>query len=68
VALSLILLPFAARLRKAARRWRSLFVLALLGIALSVGLTACGSNAQIKSQGYSLTVTAASGGLSHTTT
>jgi hypothetical protein len=68
LALSLILLPFAPRLRKAARRWRSLFVLALLGIALSVGLTACGSNAQIKSQGYSLTVTAASGGLSHTTT
>jgi hypothetical protein len=68
LALSLILLPFAARLRKTARRWRSLFVLALLGIALSVGLTACGSNAQFKSQAYSLTVTAASGGLSHTTT
>ena len=30
LALSLILLPFAARLRKTARRWRSLFVLALL--------------------------------------
>jgi hypothetical protein len=68
LALSLLLLPFAAKLRKAARRWRSLVVLALLGIALSVGLTACGNNAQLKSQAYSLTVTAASGGLSHTTT
>jgi hypothetical protein len=68
LALSLILLPFAARLRKTARRWRSLFVLAFLGISLSLGLTACGSNAQFKSQAYSLTVTAASGGLSHTTT
>ncbi len=68
LALSLILLPFAAKLRKTARRWRSLVVLALLGIALSVGLTACGSNAKLKSQAYSLTVTALSGGLSHTTT
>ena len=58
LALSLILVPFAARFRKAARRWRSLVVLALLGIALSVGLTACGSNAKLKSQAYSLTVTA----------
>jgi hypothetical protein len=65
LALSLILLPFAGRLRKAARQWKRLAVLALLGAALAVGLNGCGSNAKLNSQGYSLTVTAASGSLSH---
>jgi hypothetical protein len=65
LALSLILLPFAGRLRKAARQWKRFAVLALLGAALAVGLNGCGSNAKLNSQGYSLTVTAASGSLSH---
>jgi hypothetical protein len=65
LALSLILLPFAGKLRKAARQWRGLAVFALLGAALAVGLNGCGGNAKLNPQGYSLTVTAASGPLSH---
>ncbi len=65
--LSLILLPFAAGMRKAARQWKSMAVLALLGIALVVGVTGCGSNGKLNSTDYSLTVTATSGSLSHTT-
>ena len=66
IALCLILLPFAGRLRKAAKQWRNLAVLALLGIALAVGLNGCGGGGSLKSQSYSLAVTATSGGLSHT--
>jgi hypothetical protein len=65
LALCLVLLPFARRLRKVARRWRELAVVALLGVALVVGLNGCGGP-KIKAQSYSLTVTAASGALSHT--
>jgi hypothetical protein len=68
LALSLILLPFAGRLRKAARQWRRLAVLALLGAALAVGFTGCGGPGKINSELYSLTVTATSGSLSHSTT
>jgi hypothetical protein len=68
----LILLPFAGRLRKAARRWNRLALLALVGAALAVGLptalSGCGGNAKLNPQSYSLTVTAASGSLSHATT
>jgi hypothetical protein len=66
IALCLILLPFAARLRKAARRWGNLAALALVGAALAVGLNGCGGGGSLKSQSYSLTVTATSGNLSHT--
>jgi hypothetical protein len=65
VALALILLPFAARLRKAASRFNKLLVLALIGTALAVGMTGCG--ATFKAQSYSLTITATSGSLSHST-
>jgi hypothetical protein len=65
-ALCLILLPFAGRLRKAAKRIRNLAVLALVGIALAAGLNGCGGGGKLKSQSYSMTVTATSGGLSHT--
>ena len=68
LALSLILLPFARRLRMAAKQWRTLAVLALIGIALAAGFTGCGGNGKLKADSYSLTVTAASGALSHTTT
>jgi uncharacterized lipoprotein YmbA len=40
-------------------------VVALLGVALVVGLNGCGGT-NLKAQPYSLTVTAASGPLSHT--
>ena len=68
LAFCLVLLPFAGKLRKTARRWRSLAVLALLGVALAVGLNGCGGKHSLKSQDYTLTVTAASGPLSHATT
>ena len=67
LALCLILLPFAASLRKTARQWQRLAVLALVGIALATGLNGCGNNGKLNPQSYSLTVTAASGALSHTT-
>jgi hypothetical protein len=66
VALGLILLPFAARLRKRAYRWRGLAVLALAGAALAAGFTGCGFH--MTPQSSSLTITAASGALSHTLT
>jgi hypothetical protein len=66
LALCLILLPFAGKLRKAARGWQKLAVLAIVSAALAVGLNGCGSKGSLKSQSYSLTVTATSGGLSHT--
>jgi hypothetical protein len=66
IALCLILLPFAGKLRRAAKQWRNLAALALLGIALAVGLNGCGGGGGLKSQSYSLTFTATSGGLSHT--
>jgi len=68
LAFCLILLPFAGRSRKAARRWKRLAVLALVGAALAVGLNGCGGNAKLNPESYTLTVTAASGALSHTTT
>jgi hypothetical protein len=65
--LSLILLPFAGRLRKSARRWTKLAVLVLVGAAMAVGLNGCGAPGKLNPNSYSLTVTATSGGLSHTT-
>jgi hypothetical protein len=65
VALALVLLPFAAKLRKAASRFNKLLAFALIGAALTVGMTGCG--ATFKSQSYSLTITATSGSLSHAT-
>ena len=67
VALGLILLPFAGRLRNSAYRWRRLTVLVLAGAALAVGLTGCLFTSATP-QPFSLTVTAASGPLSHSTT
>jgi hypothetical protein len=66
VALGLILLPLAGRLRKTAHRFRRLALLALAGAVLAVGLTGC----QITyiPQSFPLTITATSGTLSHSTT
>jgi hypothetical protein len=66
VALGLILLPFAGRLRKTAHRFRWVAVLALASAALAVGLTGCQITFTPKT--FPLTVTATSGTLSHTTT
>jgi hypothetical protein len=64
LALGLILLPFAGRLRKTAHRFRKLAVLALAGAALAVG----GCQITFTPKTYPLNVTATSGTLSHTTT
>ena len=67
VALGMILLPFAGLLRKTAHRWRNLAVLALAGAALAAGLSGC-QQSTFTPQPFTLTVTAASGPLSHSTT
>jgi hypothetical protein len=66
VALGLFLLPFAGMLRKTAYRWCSLAVLALAGAALAAGLAGC-QQSTYTPQPFSLTITAASGPLSHST-
>ena len=63
LALGLILLPFAGRLRKNAHSFRRVAVLALAGAALAVGLTGCQITYTPKT--FPLTVTATSGNLSH---
>jgi hypothetical protein len=64
VALGLILLPFAGKLRKTAHRFRRVAVLALAGAALAVG----GCQITFTPKTFPLTVTATSGTLSHSTT
>jgi hypothetical protein len=54
-------------MRKTAYRWNRLAVLALVGAALAVGLTGCGG-VTLTPQRSSLTITAASGPLSHSIT
>jgi hypothetical protein len=66
VALGLILLPFARRLRKAGPRLSRLAMLVALSAALALGLTGCG--AKLSPQNLSFTVTAASGSLTHSVT
>jgi hypothetical protein len=73
VALGLIVLPFAGRLRRTVRPWKEMtcwLVLVLAGAALAVGLTGCvgSSTPPPPPQNYTLTITAASGSLSHSTT
>jgi hypothetical protein len=73
-ALALLLLPFAGRMRKSGRRFsRVLSVLLLLiaGMAAMAGLIGCSSASGFYGQhqtSYTLTVTATSGALSHSTT
>jgi sugar lactone lactonase YvrE len=76
VALGLILLPFAGRLRRGSRRVRGMMWLLLLGGAVALaGLTSCGGSSgsggggsKAQPQNYTLTITATSGSLSNTTT
>jgi hypothetical protein len=65
VALGLVLLPFAGRLRTLGRRWRLLALLILSAAILASGASGCGS---LRPQSFSMNVTAASGSLSHATT
>jgi Bacterial Ig-like domain (group 3) len=64
VALGLILLPFASRLRKGRARLTKLVVLAAIGAGLTLGFSGCGSPS-FSAQDFSFTVTATSGSLSH---
>jgi hypothetical protein len=66
VALGLILLPLAGRLRKTAHRFRKIALLTLAGAALAVGISGC--QLTLTPQTFPLTVTATSGTLSHSTT
>jgi hypothetical protein len=63
IALCLVLLPCAWRLRRAARRW---LALAWLTLALATSLTAC--TFQYTPKSATVTITATSGTLSHSTT
>lgn len=66
VALGLILLPVAGRMRKTRARFARLMVLLVISAALAVGFTGCG--AKTSPQNFSFSVTAASGTLSHSLT
>ena len=75
LALGMLLLPFARRWRKTARRLHLLFLAAIAGIGLlgaAMGMTGCGGSATgffgQTPQNYTITVTATSGSLSHSTT
>jgi hypothetical protein len=71
VALGLVLLPFAGRLRQTSRRLRRtacLLVLGLACLAAMAGLTGCGGNSAPAAQTYTMTVTATAGSLTHTAT
>jgi hypothetical protein len=67
-SLALLLLPFAGRLRKSGMRLGrilSVLLLAVAGMAAVAGMSGCGVEAH---QSYSITITASSGSLSHSTT
>jgi len=67
VALGLVLLPFAGLMRKRASGWSRMAVLALIGVALAVGVSGCGT-VVLTSQTSNVTITATSGSLSHSVT
>ena len=66
LALGLLLLPLAGRLRRAGRRWLLAAVLAW-SAAMAMGISAC-TGVTYTSHPYTLTVTGQSGNLSHTAT
>jgi hypothetical protein len=70
--LAMLLLPFAGRLRRSARKLAgagTIAVLLIMAFAATVGISGCGGGGFNQSpQTYSLTVTATSGSLSRTTT
>jgi hypothetical protein len=74
LALALLLLPFAGRLRKHSRRFSRLLTIAVLvlaGLGATAALTGCGSNPSLytpTAHSYTVTLTGTSGTLSHSTT
>jgi hypothetical protein len=74
LALGLLLLPFAGRLRRTSKRFhRALMVLLLMGagLAATLGVTGCGASTGYfgqQQQTYTVTVTGTSGALSHSAT
>ena len=66
VALGLILLPFAGGMSRRRAGLTRLVAVAALSAALAVGMMGCG--AKLSAENFSLTVTAASGSLSHSVT
>jgi hypothetical protein len=67
-SLALLLLPFAGRLRKSGirlGRLLTILLLAVAGMAAVAGMNGCGVEAH---KSYSITITASSGSLSHSTT
>jgi ABC-type glycerol-3-phosphate transport system substrate-binding protein len=70
--LALILLPFAARLRRAPQQWLRIVILGIAGAAMAAGVSACGGGGSSSSPApasstYTLTVTATSGSLIQST-
>lgn len=80
MALTMVQLPFAGRMRKGARRWKNIVFVLLLGtagVALLASLSGCGSSGGSGSSGgalnpppqtYALTITATSGSLTQSIT
>jgi sugar lactone lactonase YvrE len=75
VALGLILLPFAGRMRRAPWRWSGMVFLIALSLAVAAGVAGCGGSSSSNgsspaptAKGYLLTITATSGSLSHSAT
>jgi len=66
LAFALLLLPFSGRVRRMARRWQGMVVLALASLLLAGSLSACGFTETPQSS--TVTLKAASGNLSHTVT
>jgi hypothetical protein len=62
--LSLVLLPFFRGIRRGRKHPA---VLALLALSLAVGMIGCGGSSALKPNSYTLTVSAGSGPLSHST-
>jgi hypothetical protein len=74
IALGLLLLPFAARLRKVSRKLNGTIFIVLLGIAGAAslfGLSGCGTHLNgffgQAQKSYTITITATSGNLQHST-
>jgi hypothetical protein len=74
LALGLLLLPFAGRLRRSSKRFhRAMMVLLLMGagLAATLGVSGCGASSGYfgqQQQTYTVNVTATSGALSHSST